>query len=102
MMEPLIWKICDYTRGGADDCHKCPPLEHVSDYGPGTRGCRMMAEEAIAVVLAHLEPPTPANDPRDRDATPREREAVEGEASQPGPGGYRPKSVATPSQQGGA
>ena len=27
----------------------------------------------------------------DRDATPREREAVEGEASQPGPEGHRPK-----------
>lgn len=49
----LIQRVCEYLR--MEDCKGCPEWEDGGEYGPVQRGCRMLAEELIAVVAQGLE-----------------------------------------------
>lgn len=52
----LVWKICVYNHSGTRQCKLCPAWEDFGHgYGPSKRGCRMLAEETIAMVLAWQE-----------------------------------------------
>lgn len=66
----LIHRVCGYLRLGRGECQGCPE-EISTPYGPGTRGCRLAAEEVIAIVMEDLDVRKPGeiiqdNEPRRR------------------------------------
>lgn len=56
-MDELVWHVCDVIRTnqyvGIDEskacCMRCPQTVE-SPYGPGTQGCRLLAQDIIALV----------------------------------------------------
>jgi len=48
-MDSLIWRVCEYRR---DDCERCAPLVDFAVHGECKPGCRALAEEMAALVLA--------------------------------------------------
>lgn len=52
-MDALVWRICEYRR---DDCLKCPTEVQDAAHGLCKQGCRAIAEEVVAIVLASCEP----------------------------------------------
>lgn len=49
--EQLVHRVCDFLRRERDEleCNKCP-LKVTTQYGPGTVGCVLRAEELINIV----------------------------------------------------
>src|SRR5262245_38912628 len=48
-----IHEVCAYQR--ARDCLKCTRHAEVSPYGRGTKGCYLVAEETILVVMRVMQ-----------------------------------------------
>lgn len=57
MSEELVHRICqaicEADSGQPHDCLRCPATVD-SPYGPGVQGCRLLAEEIIAMVMTPL------------------------------------------------
>jgi hypothetical protein len=56
-MDSLIWRLCEYR---SDHCDKCPTTVHIPGHGDCQNGCRAVAEEMAALVMASC--PTPTKD----------------------------------------
>jgi hypothetical protein len=45
MDDEPVWRTCRFIRKAK--CHECPAEEISPNYGPGTRMCRMRAEDQL-------------------------------------------------------
>lgn len=52
--DELVWKVCESIRDSFSHCEKCS-AEIDSPYGKGKQGCRLHAEEVIALVRGSSE-----------------------------------------------
>lgn len=53
-MDVLVWRLCEYRN---DRCDKCPATAEMPGHGACKAGCRAIAEEMIAIVLAAVSTP---------------------------------------------
>jgi hypothetical protein len=69
--DALVWRICEYHH---EDCKKCPSWQDEPGHGKCKIGCRAIAEEMIALVLATCDSDG-SRDGRDRE------DGLDGEAA---------------------
>jgi hypothetical protein len=50
--EEMVWALCPYTRGVMHSCHHCPEWEDDPEHGEYSRGCYVLAKEAVRTVFA--------------------------------------------------